>query len=208
MDVGGGLGDVHDGGGAGGEECRGFFRHLFVPVGELVGLGASLLDLFEEGVALGDDLVVAAEGAGVGAVDLREHDIEEAAAAGGGAFDELHVIGGEEDGGDGAEDIGGALGDAVEAEALGGDDAVRTLASDDVELDGDIAGGAGGLGDDAGDGLGIVALDDAPGDEVGVGRRALGASGGEEEDGFEDVGLALGVGAEEEDGAGGEVEGL
>ena len=37
----------------------------------------------------------------------------------------------------------------------------------------------------------------APGDELGVAAGPFGASGGEEEDGFEDVGLALRVVAEE-----------
>ena len=38
----------------------------------------------------------------------------------------------------------------------------------------------------------------APGDELGVAAGPFGASGGEEEDGFEDVGLALGVVAEQD----------
>ena len=80
--------------------------------------------------------------------------------------------------------------------------APRTAGDDDLDVD--LAVGAGGRADDAGDGLRVVA--DGPGDEVGVGVGALGAAGGEEEDGFEQVGLALGVGAEEEYGAGGEVE--
>ena len=91
---------------------------LLIPVVELDGAGPPLADSFQEGVALGDDAVVALELTEEGAIDLGEGEIEVAAARGRGAVDEFDVLGFEEDDLGFAHDIRGAFGDAVEAQAL------------------------------------------------------------------------------------------
>ena len=100
-----------------GEDRRAVARQLFIPVGEFVRAGAAVLDAFEQGVALRDDSVVALERAEVLVIDLGEHDVEIAPAARGSAPDQLHVVGGEEHGGDRADDVGRAPRDAIELEA-------------------------------------------------------------------------------------------
>ena len=140
----------------------------------------------------------------IAAVDLREGDVEVAASESGRPADEVEVLRGEEDGAYLADDLRRASGGAVDAESLAGagGDGLCAVEAADRHFDADGAGEALGFGDDAGDGRGLG----VPVDEVAIGGRAGGADRRQEVDGFEEVGLALGVLAEEQQEAGRRVE--
>ena len=151
--------------------------------GEAVEGGFVGLALFEDGVAGADAVQVALEEGQVAGLGLSEEEVEKAAAGAGGAFDELEVLGAEDNGAEGAEVFHEAFdGLAVEGEVA--------FAAGPVHFDFAFA-----LADDfAADEVAFGAVPD----HLGAADAAKGAEGGQEVDGFEDVGLTLGVVAEED----------
>lgn len=156
--------------------------------GEDGGVG---LGFFKEGISGLEGSEVALEGGEVTGFGLSEEEVEEAASAAGWAFDEEEVFGTEDDGAEFAEEIR-HLTDGLA-----------------IELDGFFAGGpiqfefVADLGFEVGADevtWGAVA------DHLGTADAAEGAEGGEEVEGFEDIGFALGVITDQEVEAGGEGE--
>ena len=147
--------------------------------------------LFEEGVAGAKGFRVALEKREIGGLGLGEDEIDETAASAGGAFDEEDVVGTENDGAEDADEIGEF------ADGLGIDGELA-LALGPVDFD-----FVAGLGKDFGadEVAGLVVAD-----HLGAADAAEGTEGGEEVNGFEDIGFALGVVAEEKMEAGSELE--
>jgi len=147
--------------------------------------------LLEEGVAGADGVHVALEQGKVAGIGLGEQKVEKAAARTAGALDEFEVLGAEDDGAERAQ---------VAAEFFDGLGIERevTFAGGPVHFDVVLAGA-----DDAA--AAEVAFLAVP-DHLGAADAAEGAESGEKVDGLEDVGLALGVVAEEELEARGKVD--
>jgi len=174
-------------GGQGGEDLAAVFDELGAGGGEFgsEGLEGGGIEgtLLEEGVAGAEGAGVALEKGEVGRDGLGEEEVEVAAAAAGGAFDELEVFGAKDDGAEGTKVVGEfADGAGIQRKVF--------LARGPVELDFTGAGMVdGGPSEEAG--LAVA-------DEMGRGDAAEGAKGGEEVERLEEVGFALGVAAEEE----------
>ena len=168
-----------------------FVAELDEFLGEAVEGGFIGQALFEDGVAGADAVHVALEEGQVAGLGLGEEEVEKAAAGAGGAFDELEVFGAKDDGAQGAEIFHEAFyGLAVEGEV--------PFAAGPVHFDFAFA-----LADDfAADKVAFGAVPD----HLGAADAAKGAEGGHEVDGFEDVGLALGVVAEEDVEAGRKID--
>src|SRR3972149_237933 len=107
-EAGGGLAAALGGGGGEG----------LVPGRQLVQAGDALSDPTQAGVALLQDAAVALQGGVVGSVELRKGRVQVLTALGGRPADDLQVGGGEEDGAQLADEVAGAPGQAVDAEAL------------------------------------------------------------------------------------------
>jgi hypothetical protein len=136
------------------------------------------MGFFEEGISGLESGEVALEGGEVTGFRLGEEEIEEASSAAGGAFDEEEVFGAEDDGAEFAEEIG-HLTDGLA-----------------IELDGFFAGGPIQLEFMADLGFEVGAHEVTGGtaaDHLGTADAAEGAEGGEEVEGFEDIGFALGI---------------
>jgi hypothetical protein len=138
--------------------------------------------LFEERVPGTDGFGVALEQWKVGGLGLGEDEVDEAATTAGGAFDELGVFAAKNDGAKCANVVG-EFADRLAVE--------RKLALAGGPVDFDFVAGLGNdFGADEVAGLVVANHLRAP-------NAAKGAEGGEEVDGFEDIGFALGIVAKE-----------
>ena len=143
---------------------------------------------------------------GVGRLNLGDGKVDPAAAAGWSAGPEIEVGRGEADGEKAAGKISQAGDDAIDAGAAahaGGFAVVRTRAGDD-HFDVGGAGVGGNPGAQTREALGGGGVEAHPGG-LGAGSQALG--GGEDVQGVEQVGLALPVAADDDAGAGRQIQG-
>lgn len=187
------VGEAREGGDAGQEFAAGGDELVAEGdefLGKTVEQGGVRSALFQQGIARAEGVSVALEEGQVGGLGLGEEQVEEAAAGAGGAFDKLQIFGAKHDGAQGAEVVGEA------ADGLG--------------VQGDFPLGSGPIHFDFVRGV----AHHGRADEVAFGRMAdhlrtadaaKGTQGGEEVDGFEDVGFALGVVAQQEVEAGAEI---
>ena len=211
---GGEVGEGAGGLGAGLPDWLGGGLEQLVPLLQLGVEGAALGDAFEQGVALRQCALVAAEIGRVGALPLSDGDIEIASAEGRGTGEQVEIEGGELDGADRAEGLGGSAGDAVDANPLAGQGSAGSLsggaggaggasgAGGERDFDPERLGVDEGLAGDAHD-LGLVGV---PADQFAFGLGAGGAQGGEHVDRLDEVGFAGGVGSADQGESGSEVE--
>jgi hypothetical protein len=179
-------------------------HQLFVPEVQLVRPAEAFLNAFQGRVALLQDARVLLPGAVVTPVELGEHPVKEPAALRRRPCDDGHVLGGELDRAQVPDEVRRAPRDTVDAQALARPRTRRGRRAGDDGLELHRSGAAFDGACDARDRLGVGFS--LPADELGVGRSARRAAGGEQIDGFEEVALALSVGAEEEEVAPGEAD--
>ena len=142
MSGGGEIGEGAGGLGARLPDWLGGGLEQLVPLLQLGVEGAALGDALEQGVALRQCALVAAEIGRVGALPLSDGDVEVASAEGRGTGEQVEIEGSELDGADRAEGLGGSAGDAVDANPLAGQGSAGSLSGGAGSAGG--AGGAGG----------------------------------------------------------------
>ena len=199
MALGGGGGELGDGGGAGGPDAAGLARQERVPLGELGRCATPVGDAAQQRVALADGALVARERDGVGAIGLADGEIEVAAAQARLAGQQLEIERAEEHGADRAERLTGLARHTVDADALARERGAGLSrgavgSGRDHDLDRDRALLRFGIADEPHElwGGGI------PGDQLAFAGGAQRAERGEHPTRFDQVGLAGGVGTADE----------